>query len=464
MKEKASINSQAFYNMLSTFVLTGINFLTMPIFTRVLGATNYGVYTIFNSWMIIFVCIMGMQTHGSLSTAQYVFKEDIDKYRASVLFLGTLSSLLVFLLCILFLDKLSVFFGLPAPIVIILLLCAFSNYVIGYRKEIFVVEKNARQNFYISVTLSITSITLSLLLVKKLENDNLYLSRVYGDFFPFFVAAVIFWIQIIMKRPVCFNKRYWKYCLSMCVPLIFHTLANDVLKQSDKIMLQNLGFNGADVGIYGFLCTFSHIVSIILAALNNTWIPFYFDDLNENAQERLNKKVKNYLELYTVIVCGFLLLSREVCYFFAGEEYWRGIDVIPILVLGVYFMFMYQFPVNFEFFNRKTKLIAIGTIASALVNISLNWLMIPLWGMYGAALATAVSYGLLFIAHYIVASNLKSMKFHMHMYNYYPGLLAIFVSVTLFYILKDYWIIRWSLGTILGGYELASLWKRKTVF
>lgn len=83
----------------------------------------------------------------------------------------------------------------------------------------------------------------------------------------------------------------------------------------------------------------------------------------------------------------FAFVIREVGYLLSGEEYSSGMNILPILVFAVYFTFMYQFPVNFEFFHRKTNIIAIGTSSSAILNIILNCIMIPIWGMYGAAIS-----------------------------------------------------------------------------
>ena len=170
------------------------------------------------------------------------------------------------------------------------------------------------------------------------------------------------------------------------------------------------------------------------------------------------------MELFTILTCGFLLLSREVGYLFAGEEYYDGIGILPVIAISSYFAFMYSFPVNFEFFHKKTSIVAIGTTGCALLNIGLNWLMIPKWGMYGAAIATALSYFALFAAHYIIVHCLKGLKFHMKLAAFLPGLLAVGACIAVFYLLADFWYIRWGAGALLGVYELYRIIKRKSIF
>lgn len=463
-KRKTSATNQALFNISSTVILSGINFLTIPIFTRMLGAENYGLYSIFHSWVLILTCIMGMETQATGGTARYIFPDEYHGYLASCLFLGTITSSVFVLIGFVFRDFWSSILGYPPMVVMLMLLCAFGNFVVGFAKSMFVYEKRAHMNFLVSVSLSVLTVVLSIILIPRFSESTKYIARVLGASLPYIAVAIVLWVYIFMKKPTVYNKRYWAYCLTMCLPMIFHVLANDVLKQSDKVMLRYLGYAGATVGIYSFQCTYTNIVQILLTALNTSWCPFYYDDLNEQAYERLDKKCKNYLELFTVLACGFLLVSREVCYLFANEEYWPGMGVIPILVIGIYFIFLYQFAVNFEFYNKKTKIIATGTICAAIGNIVLNLLLIPKFGMYGAAIATATAYGLLFIAHYNIASRLKEMKFHLTFVQFIPGLLCVLLCMGVFYVLREQWYIRWIAGAALGVIELMRIVKRKSIF
>ena len=463
-KRKTSATNQALFNISSTVILSGINFLTIPIFTRMLGAVNYGQYSIYHSWVVILTCIMGMEIQSTGGTARYVFPDEYHGYLSSCLFLGSISSGVFILIGIIFRDYWAKLLGFSPAIVILMLLCAFSHFVVGFAKSMFIYQKRAHRNFVISVSLSIVTVLLSIFLIRLFPEQTRYVARILGASIPYIMVAVVLWLYIFLKKPTLYNKKYWKYCLSMSLPMICHILANDVLKQSDKMMLQYLGFAGATVGIYGFQCTYTGIVQILLTALNTSWCPFYYDDLNEQAYERLNKKCKNYLELFTVLACGFLLVSREVCYLFANEEYWSGMGVVPILVLGIYFVFLYQFAVNFEFYNKKTKIIATGTSCAAIGNIVLNLLLIPKFGMYGAAIATATAYGLLFIAHYNIASCLKEMKFHLTFVQFIPGLVCILLCIGIFYVLSEQWYLRWIAGAALGVVELMRIMKRKSIF
>ena len=138
-------------------------------------------------------------------------------------------------------------------------------------------------------------------------------------------------------------KVLWKFCLPLCLPLIFHHLSQIILAQCDRIMLQQLLNDNGTVGIYSFIFTFVHILNIIWSALNNTWVPFYYDYVKQNNTEVIERKSKNYMFLYTALCIGFVLLSPEVVKLFSSEDFWSGMELIPIIAFSCYMVFLYSF-------------------------------------------------------------------------------------------------------------------------
>ena len=461
--KKITTNSITFYNILSTIILSGINFLTIPIFTRILGAEQYGKYSVFNAWLMIASCVMGLKTQSSLATAMYTF-DDYRKYRKSVFSLGLIISCvisaLIFIVCcvIPFREKNKYL------LVLVFIVCALSNYVIEFTQLSFTYEKKAKQNFIISVFISCSSIFLSLVLLSYISIGELYFFRVLGMAIPYFFGALILSVYFIGNNSKIYNKDYWKFSLVVGFPIVFHALSQNILSQSDRIMMKGFGSPESVIGIYSFFYTFTNVISIILNALNNSWCPFYYDDLSKGKNEVIIKKMSNYIELFTVLTCGFVLLSKEFSYWFSGEEYSSGVKIIPILVLAVYFIFTYQFPVNFEFYNKKTKIIAIGTVISGLANICLNYIMIPRWGMYGAALATVFSYAILSIAHYIIAYRIKEILFRVPIRKIVTGVIVVLITSGIFYVLEDKLLIRWGIACVIGFYEIIRILKRKSIW
>ena len=130
----------------------------------------------------------------------------------------------------------------------------------------------------------------------------------------------------------------------------------------------------------------------------------------------------------------------------------------------IYSIFTYQFYVNFEFYNAKPKIIATGTCATALANIVLNAILIPRYGMYGAAVASLLSYSILAMAHFAIVHFWKLQKYPLTSKPVFGGLIVVIMFCILYYVLKDLWVARWVLGVTLGVYLIVNIYKRKTIF
>ena len=149
---------------------------------------------------------------------------------------------------------------------------------------------------------------------------------------------------------------------------------------------------------------------------------------------------------------------------FASKDFWPGMDLIPIMVISVYMVFLYSFPVNFEFYHKKTSVIAAGTCGAAILNILFNFLLIPIWGIMGAALATMASYVLLFCFHQVLAHYIGQGTYHYQTVKFLPGLAVLTLTAIIFYIASDFWYIRWILALITGVLLIRRIVRQKSIF
>ncbi len=459
-------NALAFFNILGPVILNGINFFTVPIFTRMLGPDNYGIVSLYTTWVQILTIIMGLQTCGSISVSRTYFEEkEIKPYYSSILTISCISAILISSIMLIFINPISSFMGLKKGIILLMLFQSFGAYAINFVTFKYIYAKQASKNFFISVAVSILSIVISLIIIYITPNySDRYIGRIIGYAIPnicigFIVAAIV-----LFQGKIFFCKKYWKFCLPLCIPLIFHNLSQILLGQLDRVLLKQLLSDNTVVGIYSFCSTFVHIISIIWSALNNTWVPFYYDYVKQGDVETIKRKSKNYMFLYTVITMGFILLSPEAIKLFASEDFWGGTYLVPLMAFAYYMVFLYSFPVNFEFYHKKTAIIAIGTFGAALLNIGVNIFLIPRFGMTGAAITTAIAYTALFISHQIIAKYIVKQNYHYNLSFFIPGILALITASVIFYLFIDFWYIRWILGAMLGIWLVLRIYKNKSIF
>lgn len=199
-------------------------------------------------------------------------------------------------------------------------------------------------------------------------------------------------------------KELYAYGFFPMIALLLTTLNYKI----DIIMLKNYSFISlSDVGIY----------SIGYAIANKTLlIP---DSLKVILISKLAKG-KDYNEVARIMRISFavcllmalfiIILGKPFLYYLYGSEYAGAYSVICISVSGTVFMTFFKMISQYNIMNRKQVLNAGMLAISIIVNIVLNVLLVPLFGIDGAAFATAIGYfvcSMVFIRYFCNATNTK---------------------------------------------------------
>lgn len=457
-------NKIIIFNIASTVVLQGLAFFSGPIFSGLLGTNNYGIASVYLTWVQLASMVFSLQAAGTVALARVNFLlEDQNKYQSSVLSLATMFYGIFSTLTMIAVSILSRWFSINIRMVLLGLAHGWGMYVISFMNSKFTYEFKAGKNFILSVTTSAMTIGVSILLIKVFPAESNYWGRLIGQATVYMAIGTLMFFYIIKSGKTFYNKEYWLFTLPVAIPTIFHLLANLVLNQCDKVMLQGM-INNSAAGIYSLACTFGAVLNTIWSALNNSWVPFYYEYTRNGQIDEIKKHVRNYIELFTIVAMGFILLCKEVFHIYAKQSFWEGTDMIPLLSIGYYFIFLYSFPVNYEFYNKKTKTIAMGTTFAAICNIILNYLFIKQWGIQGAVIATTVSHGLQFGFHFISAKRINSGEFPFRFIQFVPGLIAVCGTCGLYWFTRERWMIRWGLASVLGVYLLTKIIRRREIF
>ena len=456
-------NRVAMFNIMSTVLLNGISIITGPLFSRMLGTSGYGVLKIYNIWASVVAILFTLQTQGTLVNARVEYPEQEQRaYQSSVMSLSVLAFLTCSALIGIFIQPVSRLLKLEPLLICLMLLQAFGTYCVNFLNTKYTYEYKAGRNMIMSLAIALVNLALSVILILQLHQEIKYYGRVVAIATTYSLVGIPACILILLRGKTLFNREYWKFCIVLAIPAVFHNLSDLILGQSDQVMLQHM-IDTSAVGCYAYAWQFANILFIIFGALNRTWCPFFFDEMKQGKQDAMMDKTRNFLELFTVLACGFMLLTPEVFHVYAGRDFWSGTAVIPLFVGSYYINFLCTFPVNFEYFHKKTKVVAAVTIGSSLLNIGLNYLLIKAIGMPGAALATVLSHGLQLTLHHIYCRRLGQGRYPFPM-KVWVKYAAVFLLVFGFvYAAENVWLLRWGLGAVLGMFELLQIKKRKVL-
>lgn len=437
-KKRISPLKAGFWYTVSNFIVKGIVFITMPIFTRVMDSSDIGLFSNVTSWFSILAIITTFQLYSSVNIAKYEYFGELDSYISSNLFLGNIITILWYAIILVFNDFFVTLFNIDiVSLNVIFIYLLFYPAIEMYQAKNRI-DYNYRSSVFISIVSCVASTVFALLLV--LVSKNKFIGRVFGYYIPLIVISIVVYV-VLMMRGKSISKKYWKFALSVSFPLIWHLLAGTLLNSCDKIMITNMISSSANAK-YSVAYTCSMVISLLWSSMNSAWSPWAFDMMKENNSDALKKNVKPYLFFFCGVALIFMLFAPELLYIMGGANYLDAINVLPPVMLGYIFQFVYSLYINIEYFNRKQKYIAFGTVVAAIVNIILNLIFIPMFGYVAAAYTTLIGYVTLFIIHYLIVKYMKFSYLYDIKFFTIVLLMMSFVSIII-NILYNYTIIRY---------------------
>jgi len=399
MNAQKLLRSGVIYTVSNIFV-KGINFLTIPIFAAIMTQEAFGGFSLYASWVAIFSIVIGLQTNSVLNIGKRDYPTEYNRYLNTALSISTLFFIVVFWIIFLFKGYLSALLDFSPNIILVLFIQSYLSYIFVFINSYFVFEERPKSYSIVAFIYTLSNVLLSLFLVLNYENDQV-ISRIYGMFIPSVILAVIFYIKIYTKTKVFLEKRFISEIFVLSFPIILHGLGNQILMQLDRIMISSyLGLKAN--ALYSFGYNVALILNVVWSSLNSAWVPWYFEQDRLGNFDKIKSFAKNYIYIFTFITVVFLFISPEIVKVMGNETYEQSKSFVPWLIASYFLVFLYSFPVNVEFLKKNTKLIPIGTLLAGVCNYLLNLLMIPLYGILGAAIATLFSYILLFVFHYIL--------------------------------------------------------------
>jgi len=194
------------------------------------------------------------------------------------------------------------------------------------------------------------------------------------------------------------------------IPLVPSLLAAYVLGYADRVMIKSyMTLN--DVGLFGVGYRFTSVVSLVMYAIQGSITPIIFANYkHENTPKELSR-IFNYFVFLALLVISFLsLFSLEIIKILTTPDYYYASKIIPLLVLATLFSGMYVFTPGLSI-EKKTKLISIISVLGAVINISLNFIMIPAFGIIGASSVTLASSIFMFFAYFYFSQKYYYIPF-----------------------------------------------------
>lgn len=436
-----------------------ILFLLLPFYTKWLTVEEYGVTDLITIYATF---LLGIVT-ACLAESIFIFPKDKDKkiqkeYFSTGLYFALISFIISAFLFFL-VDMAFSYFQFNSSIsnytwwIFWIIVATFlQTYMQQFSRSIDKVAVYAISG----IVLTSSTAVLSFLLIPQYGVLGFVLSQVIslflGALYTFFHSKSYTFFKI-----TSINKNRGIEMLKYSIPLIPNGIMWMVVGGLNRPVLEHYyGMN--DVGLFAVASKFPAILVIVVSVFMFSWQISVIEEFKKPSYKAFYNKMLRIIFLVLLILsCGVAIFSKTIIAIVVDDKFLESWRLLPLLVFAVLFSFLSAFVgANFSA-TKESKYYFYSSLWGALASILFNILLVPYYGLYGAAMAVVLSYGIMAISRIKYSWKLVQIT------NIPIYLIMLFVNIivilTVFYI--DSMLLKW---TIYIGLFFITLRINKEVF
>lgn len=375
-----------------------LGFIAIPFYSRFLTPTQYGIIELVELSTTTVAIAFGLQSIGAALSRLYFDDHGSAEDQRSVVSTGLIST------GVLSAAVTALFLLLAAPIGRAvfhsgewtgLLQAAFVGMFLANLVEVELVYERIRERARFFLTYSLITLALNLLL-------NVYLIGVLQlGVWGFVVSKLCItgassvFLLWRAARDVGWHWQGWlvPQFVRFGAPLIVSSLAFFAIHFSDRFFLTNV-VSLADLGRYALAYRFAMLLSVVVGdSFNKSWGVSFYRYVGQAGWEEQFARVAAFLTFATVLAAlAISVAAPEVLQVMVPASYDPPSFLLPILVLAYVFREMGDFFNSLLLINKRS--VRVGQVAAgcAALNVALNFVLIPIYGVYGAAVATLLTW------------------------------------------------------------------------
>lgn len=401
--EKKSVGKNAILNAIRIFMGIVFPLITFPYASQVLGAGNLGKVQFATSLISYFslLAALGTSTYGTREGAK-VRENSVEygKLCSEVFSINLISTIIAYILLfilLLFPTRLQNYKGLIAIQSLTMILTTIGvDWIYASNEDFSYITKQ-------SFIAQIVSMAVLFLFVKHQNDYYIYALTTVIASAGMYIATFIHSKKYV-KLKLVFSKILLKHIKPMIV-LFSNSLAVTIYVNSDVLML---GFLATDVnvGLYSVSVKVYTVVGSLIGAITTATIPrlaLLNGKQDKEAYYNLSEELlHSCVTLILPSILGIFLLSKNIILILSGQGYLGAVLSLRLLSFALGFSVLASVFVNAILItNNEEDYVLKITIIAGVVNVGLNFFMIPLWKQNGAAITTIIAEAIVAILSFI---------------------------------------------------------------
>jgi O-antigen/teichoic acid export membrane protein len=375
--------------------------LLLPVFTHYLSTDSYGSLMLLYASANVVQLFIFMGFPDALTKIYWDYKGRERKECLGTAWVTTLGlNIIAAVPIIVFADRIAVRFFDNAPIAFLILLI-LARITLATQAIIPMIIFRVREQKYHVLSANLINIfirvafTLLFLIPLKMGLAGIFLAEICAN-----VSVLLFYVPVLIRetRP-SFHIRYLKNILSLSYFQFISEILAWIISLSDRLIIQHMLRDPSEVGVYALGYTFGSVTILLIRPIFTAWHPYIYG-VNSQSGEEYDRQMGEFFLFYIAVCLGVFLLisslSPDVIRILTPPFYHRAGSLVTVILTGHILANVSNYFLSNFFLAGKMQLISIVYFVCAAANVSLNYALIPGYGIMGAAWATLVSYALMF--------------------------------------------------------------------
>lgn len=401
--------------VIGQFIIKGVNFLLIPLYTHKLGTAGFGQLSLIDmiySFITIFITI-GIGSGYTRFYNEYKSKEEKEILKNTTITFALVLAIIITILGTIFSpiysSHLLQISNSNVLMFLLLVRCATDQIIYILLIE-YSMTYNAKKVVFVETLKVILNTVLIIILIDILKNGvmAIYMGYVVGN------IPIIIYLFITQRRnfQIKINIKMLKKMSSYSIQLIPSGLSSVVLNLADRYVIEY--FCGlSTTGIYSLGYKIGMLIDpVFIDPFRKTFTPFKFSVCHD---EDANKKLSDKYEIYNVLGISIIFLisifSKTLIGIISTPAFIDAYKIIPLILISYFIYGKSQFYSLGMHVSNKTYYDAYVMIVGGILNIILNIILVRYWGMYGATLSTVLSYYVMNILYKKVSNKLSTYEF-----------------------------------------------------
>jgi O-antigen/teichoic acid export membrane protein len=400
------VAKNTFFLMSSVLIQKFLTFILVILIARFLGVKNFGTFSFVFSFVIMFTTFTDFGINSFIIREIAKSKQNVKKLLGNSLALKALLSFFTVLIIVLT----ATLLGYNNYIVFLLFLAAISmvlDSIAGLLRALFFAFE--RMHFELITNTAYKSLIFILsifVLFLGFKVTALVIANLIASILNFLLSLVI--VSTKFVRPsISVNLGFWKKLLKKSLPFCFVIVFLSIYSNIDMSMLHF--FKGSKaVGFYSAAVRLINTFALIHVGFVEAVFPTmtrFFAQKNDSLKFVVRKSTQYLFMISFPLIVLLFFLSNEIISLIYSSSYLESAKILQILVFFSFFSFQTFFLTKLLQSTGQEKISALFVALTLSVNVVANFLLIPVYTYIGAAIATVISEGTLFVISYIFISK-----------------------------------------------------------